>query len=83
MKQAQSNELDEVVVHLMNAICQQETQIAVAALLGALRMYGDAFPELRTSIGRSLLMTGGSLICADPLYMPQAENHPPIPTTLQ
>ena len=83
MKQAPAKELDAVVLHLMNAICQQEAPMAISALIGALRMYGEAYPELRTSIGRSLLVTGGRLICSDPLYIPQTENHPPITTTLQ
>lgn len=75
--------VDALVSQLMKVLCTQNPPFAAVALLGALTIYADSFPELRSTLGRMLLLKGGDLISSTPLYMAHVDGAPPFPTTLQ
>ena len=75
--------VDALVSQLMTVVSKQQPSFAVVAFMGALTIYADSIPELRSTIGRMLLLMGGELISSTPLYMAQADCSPPVQTTLQ
>ena len=75
--------VDALVSQLMKVLSSQTPTFAAVALLGTLTIYADSIPELRSTLGRMLLLKGGELISTTPLYMAHIDCAPPSPTTLQ
>lgn len=83
MKQVKPEDCEALTSQLLDLTSTHEAHIGAGALICAMRAYGDALPGMRSALGRALLLMGGEFVSTAPLYVHQAENHPPAPTTLQ